>query len=73
MTTFLESSADYLGPTVTPRHIPTGERTFTVCGRDGCEALVASDESHRGDAHLDNYDGRHQWNVRRRSPRGGSR
>lgn len=57
---------DYVGEVVTVgRHRPAEETTFSVCGRDGCASLVASDQSHRGDVHWDNYDGRHRWNVRR--------
>lgn len=67
MTTFIENPQDYIS-----RHAYRAEVVHDVCGRDGCAALVRSDESHRSPVHGDEYDGRH-WNVRRRSPRGGAR
>lgn len=67
MTTFIEDPRDYLGETVTaePRHGITEEVTFAVCGKDGCLAVVPSDEAHRGDVHGDEYAPKHRWNVRR--------
>lgn len=76
VTTFIENAADYLGETVTvtPRHALDGDRLPAVCAcHPDCRALVVADGPLAGrDFDRDNYDGRHQWQVRRhrRSPWG---